>query len=139
MSHTCKAVLIQCMDFRFMKGIREYLDNEGLTNKCDLVSMAGAGRCLADPMAPEHKSCLETQIKLSKDLHSIEDVIIMNHLDCGAYGGRSSFSSDEEEYERHVNDLNAAALHVRGLCPDVNVRLIIASLKEDGGVNFETV
>ncbi len=122
-----------------MKGIRTYLDNEGLTNTCDLVSLAGAGRNLADPMSPDHKSCLETQIQLSKDLHSVSDVIIMNHLDCGAYGGRKAFSSDEEEHERHVADLKAAGERVKEMYPDVNVRLVIASLGEGEEVNFEEI
>jgi hypothetical protein len=122
-----------------MKGIRDFIESEGLAGTCDLVSLAGAGKNLADPASPDHQGCLETQIRLSSDLHSVSEVIFMNHLDCGAYGGRAAFSSDEEERTRHVDDLKKAAGRVKELCPDLPVRLVIASLTGDGDVAFEDV
>lgn len=115
-----------------MKGIRDYLDTEGLTGTCDLISLAGAAKNLAAPMAAEHGRCAEDQLRLSKELHGVSEMILMNHLDCGAYGGRSAFASDDEERKTHIADLKRAGAILRETYPDVAVRLVIASLGKDG-------
>ena len=64
---------------------------------------------LLESADPSSAATARLQIKLSHDLHGISRVILMNHLDCGAYGGRAAFASDEEEYSRHAEDLRSAA------------------------------
>ncbi|MFH1077898.1 MAG: carbonic anhydrase [Patescibacteria group bacterium] len=139
MSHICKAALVQCMDFRFMKGIRGFLDQNGLTGDCDLVSVAGATKCIVDPATPAETDFLLKQIGLSHDLHSTKHLILMNHLDCGAYGGSKAFASPEEEHGRHVADLTRAGDILKQKYPELEIKKVIAKLDDAGAVTFEHV
>src|SRR3989344_5369005 len=100
MQHTCKALIIHCIDFRFGKAIKKYLEDKNLLGDIDIVSVAGAVKNNAD--------FLMKQIDISKRLHDIKEVILMNHTDCGAYGGRKAFGSAEDERNKHLSDLNEA-------------------------------
>lgn len=96
MSHTCKALLLRCLDFRLNEAIQQWLQKNHLANNCDLVSLAGAVKNLKIVLG---------QIEISQRLHGISEVILMNHTDCGAYGGRAAFADSEEERARHQQDL----------------------------------
>jgi carbonic anhydrase len=127
------------MDFRFMKGIREYLDAKGLTGDCDLVSVAGAAKNISNPSDPFEMPFVMKQIGLSHDLHHVKKVVLMNHLDCGAYGGTKAFTSPEDEKIKHMADLKAAGLAVKEKYPDVEVLLVLGRLNPDGSVAVEEV
>lgn len=135
----CNTLLVQCMDYRFMKGIRNFLDEQGMTGDTDLVSLAGAAKNLANPMAPEHKDTLMKQIELASNLHHISKLVLMNHADCGAYGGAAAFASKDEERAAHEADLKAARDLVKASFPNLEVMLVIASLNDDASVAFTTV
>lgn len=122
-----------------MRGIREYLDKNGLTGDADLVSVAGAAKNLLASADPSSSATARLQIKLSHDLHGISRVILMNHLDCGAYGGRAAFSSDEEEHARHVEDLKSARAWILAEYPSMEVRLVLARIETDGSASFEEI
>lgn len=122
-----------------MKGIRGYLDEQGMTGDCDLVSLAGAAKNLASPMAPEHRVTLEKQIELASKLHGIKTLTLMNHTDCGAYGGAAAFASSDEEKVTHGEELRAAREIVKAIHPDVEVRLVLAVIDAKGEVTFESV
>lgn len=139
MAHACKALLVHCMDFRFMKGIRAFLDQNGLTGDADLVSVAGAVKGVADPAAPSETDFLLKQIGLSHDLHGIKHLILMNHLDCGAYGGSKAFASADEERSKHVADLQRSRDILKQKYPELEIKLVIAKLDEAGVVAFEHV
>ncbi|PJE76037.1 hypothetical protein COV04_01690 [Candidatus Uhrbacteria bacterium CG10_big_fil_rev_8_21_14_0_10_48_11] len=36
-------------------------------------------------------------ISISLRLHTPKEIVLINHGDCGAYGGRDAFTDDEEE------------------------------------------
>ncbi len=122
-----------------MRGIREYLDARGFTGDSDLVSMAGAAKNLVDSADPSSAATARLQIKLSHDLHGISRVILINHLDCGAYGGRAAFVSDEEEFARHSEDLKSARASIIAEYPRTEVSLAIAKINFDGKVSFEEI
>jgi len=90
--HTCDAIVICCIDFRFQKFIRRWT-NKNLKGKTfDLVGFAGATKNL--------KTVLK-QIDISVRLHHIEKVILIHHEECGAYG-------EESTPGRHAKDLKKA-------------------------------
>lgn len=76
------------------------------------------------------------QIALSKNLHDIKKVILINHTDCGAYGGRKAFASRDAEREAHRKDMNAAAQIVQATYPEIEVKTILADIEKDGSVKF---
>lgn len=141
MAHTCKALVIHCMDFRFHTAIREFLISTGLEGQYDLVSLAGAAKGLVE--ADEHvKPVLLKQIQLSKDLHNSSDVYLIHHMDCGAYGGHDAFASLDEEYKRQTKDLQEARDIIEYKLPGLTVHGVLARIKGDDKnplIDFEIV
>lgn len=122
-----------------MKGIRGFLDQNGLTGDCDLVSVAGAVKSVTDPATPSETDYLLKQIGLSHDLHAIKHLILMNHMDCGAYGGHAAFASLEEEHTKHVADLQRTRDILKQKYPELEIKLVIADIKDGGDLAFEHV
>jgi len=116
--HTCTALILHCMDFRLGKPIKQYLQERGLLGDCDIVSIAGASKNIARPTEPTDREFALRQIRTSVRLHEIKKVIVMNHTDCGAYGGRSS---PEDRESQHIADMKSAKLAIQNICRTVNL------------------
>jgi carbonic anhydrase len=135
MAHVCSTALVRCMDFRLGSAVREYLEANNLYNDVDIISLAGA----AKDIAQTDDSVAETQVDLSKKLHDIKTVILMNHTDCGGYGGRAAFDSDEAEREGHVADMRAAKAKIVAKHEGVEVKIALAKIGEGGAVEIEEI
>lgn len=135
MAHTCSTALVRCIDFRLGSAIRDYMQKNNLYNETDIISYAGATKNINDDAGGP----VETQIDLSKSLHSINTVILMNHTDCGGYGGRSAFESAEAEREHHLGELNKAKDRLAAKHPDLTIKLALADIKDDGSINIEDI
>jgi carbonic anhydrase len=127
------------MDFRFGNALKAYLEKNGLMDNCDIVSIAGAAKNIASPAQDSDRELALRQIEISKRLHHIHDVILMNHTDCGAYGGRAAFASREDENKKHAEDLASAKKSVLEKFPDLNVKTVIAQIEPDGAIHIEPV
>ena len=138
MPHACKALVIRCMDFRFISAINEYLESKNLLNHCDIVAAAGAVKNFASPEHELDREFLMRQIDIAKRLHGIREVILINHTDCGAYGGRKAFTSREEEREKHSEELRAAATMVAERYPSLAIQTLIADIEDSGEINIKT-
>src|SRR3989338_6428391 len=112
--HSCQAIVVSCMDFRLRKHLREWtlkmLDQEGF----DRLALAGGVKNL--PFVLE-------QIALSVKLHHIDEVYLINHEDCGAYGKEGTFA-------QHKKDLKFAKKIIRQKFPKLKITLYY--LKLDG-------
>lgn len=135
MSHTCSTALVRCIDFRLGSAIKNYMDSNGLYDDTDIISIAGA----AKDLNVEGSNVLEGQIDLSKSLHSINTVILMNHTDCGGYGGREAFESVEAERAHHEEELKRAKEKLISKYDDIKVKMVIADIKDDGSISIEEV
>jgi carbonic anhydrase len=129
MSHTCRALVIRCMDFRLSPEIKSFLEREKLLGDCDIVSIAGAAKNFLDP---ESAVVAFKQIEISQRLHGITEVHLMNHTDCGAYGGRRSFASDEAEREKLIGDMQAAAAEIKKRWPELKIKFWLPHIEEAG-------
>ncbi len=133
-------MVLHCMDFRLGSAIRDELQKREILDDCDIVAIAGAGKTIVtktDQIA-WHDTAM-SHIDLSKRLHSIKNLIIMNHTDCGAYGGRSAFDSHEAENKQHVGDLKVAKEIVMEAHPDLNVQTVLVHIADDASISFEDV
>ncbi len=113
--HKCKALVISCIDFRFQSKVREYALDKGLEDNYDLIAVAGAIKSI------EEDDFLMEQIDISYRLHGIEEIHILSHEDCGAYGGSDSFSSQEDEYNTYTSDQNKAEQIILSKYPNLKV------------------
>ncbi|HBV58206.1 MAG TPA: hypothetical protein DEB73_03025 [Candidatus Magasanikbacteria bacterium] len=139
MSHHCKALILHCIDFRFHESIKNWLKEKGLTNNCDIVSLAGASKGLITPKNPAEPEIILRQIEISSNLHKISQVILMNHTDCGAYGGRDAFVTSEDEHSQHVGDMQKAKKLILKKFPELEVKIILAKINPLEQINFEKV
>ncbi len=127
------------MDFRFGKKMKEFMEQNNLLGDADLVSIAGAGKNIVNP---ETQAFALRQIEISKDIHGMKQVVLMNHTDCGAYGGRKAFADDKVEYEKLTSDLKKAREIVKAKWPELEVKLWLAHIDEsehEPTISFESI
>lgn len=111
--HTCEAVVLQCIDFRFRNMLNEYLQKR-FPEGYDLVSVAGSvKRLAADPSTGSGQVPLENnfvldQIRVSDKLHEPKAIVLIQHEDCGAYGGSKAFANFDEELSTQKSELAKA-------------------------------
>src|SRR3989344_6399548 len=96
MAHTCDAIVVACIDFRFQKYIRNWTDEKLKDKTFDLVGFAGSTKDLDTVMK---------QIDVSVRLHHIKEIYLIHHEECGAYGTEST-------QERHALDLKKAKTEI---------------------------
>ncbi len=130
MFHPCTSLILHCIDFRFGKEIKKYLEEKGLLGDIDMVSLAGAVKNIVEPKAASDAEFVLRQIEISKKLHRVKNVYLMNHTDCGAYGGRAAFTSSKEEREKHIADMKKAAEIINQKFSDLKIHLLLAHLEE---------
>ena len=107
MKYDTDSVVVHCIDFRFQHYLDPWLhENLGHFNY-DRVSLAGG--------IFDFEYVLK-QIKISEELHDIEQIILINHENCGAYGS-------EGTYARHKADLISARDRLKILYPDMEIEL----------------
>jgi carbonic anhydrase len=133
MSHTCTNALVRCIDFRLEPAIQKYLNDNNLAGDTDIIAFAGAVKDINDGLA------VAGQLELSHQLHATKTIILMNHTDCGGYGGRAAFEGREAEWEHHVAELNKAKEAMSAMLPDVEIKLAIADVLDDGSVEIKSV
>ena len=122
------------MDFRLEPAIADYLQTNGLAGDTDIISVAGAAKDVNDG---SFGGIVASQIALSSKLHNISTILLMNHTDCGGYGGRSAFDNKEQEHAAHVRELASAAATLKAQYPDVTVKQVLANIDDEGSVTIE--
>lgn len=138
MPHTAKALLLHCIDYRFVHETVHFMKAQGLIDQYDDVGAAGAAKNLVDPYDASDVEFILRQIAIAKKLHDIQEVVIVNHRDCGAYG-KGTFANEEEETKRHTFDLGKAQQMIENRIDGLKVRTYLARLKEPHGVDFEPI
>lgn len=128
--HTCEAVVLTCIDFRFWKETAEFVEKELGVKSYDFPSLPGAAKAINE--------CLkETDVAMQCigvpcELHHAGKIIIVNHEDCGAYGGSAKFGGDQDaEQKFHEGELRKAKEKIAELYPDKEFVLIYARLADD--------
>lgn len=140
--HHCSSLIIHCIDFRFIKAINEFLEQEKLLGDCDIAALAGSVKGLSGKRNNDNashvcvcKNTLIEQIEKSRMLHGISRIIIISHEDCGAYGGKINFSGNEEEFAKHKEDFLKAKSIINDFFPELRIEFVFARLKEEKNGN----
>jgi hypothetical protein len=119
--YSCDAVVISCFDHRFHLAIRKFLKRRGIVSP-DSIALAGGAKSLASPSSEHERAFVLEQVTTSQRLHGSRRVILMNHSDCGAYGGLAKFNGDFAfEARQHCLELKQAAAVLRQEIPDLAV------------------
>lgn len=124
--HSCEAVVLTCIDFRFWKETAEFVELELGIKNFDFPSLPGAAKAINESNGEDlAMSCISVPV----DLHHAQRIVIINHQDCGAYGGSEKFSgNDEAEKKFHEEELKKAKEKILAKYPDKEIVLIYAML-----------
>lgn len=105
-NHDCETIIVTCIDFRFQEYINNWVAGNFQPRSFDRVAFAGGVKNLDTILG---------QIEISKRLHHIKKVVLINHEDCGAYGKAGT-------PEKHTEDLKNSADQIKQQYPDVEVQ-----------------
>jgi carbonic anhydrase len=101
--HTCEAVVVHCIDFRLQQILNDWLTERFGVRNYDRISWAGGIKDFI---------YLKNQIDISRRLHKIRKIVLVNHEDCGAYGPSGTaermlkiqyLDAQVEKYYLHLN------------------------------------
>ncbi len=125
------------MDFRLRCEMWKWMDEKKYTHDCDVVSVAGASKGIADGGETEH--VLLQQIDVAYNLHDVRHIILMHHSDCGAYLSSYKFENEEAEKQKQFEDMQKAKHIIEERYLGVEVVLVWAELKDEEGEEIEFV
>ncbi len=103
--HSCEAVVVSCIDFRFQEYVENWARQNFGSKNYDRVAWAGGVK---------NPGLIIGQIEISSRLHSIKKAVLINHEDCGAYG-------EEGTAEKHAQDLTNAKNRIKEQFPNLEV------------------
>jgi len=114
-----------CIDGRFIK-----LTVDWLTEKTGGVFdfRTGIGSSKAIIANEEDRESFFRVVELSVRLHGVKEVWMIDHIDCGAYGGSERFHDDlEKEMDFHMKKLEEACEIVQKEFPDLKIKKFFVS------------
>jgi carbonic anhydrase len=131
MSHTCDAFVLACIDFRFHHALAEPLKKMQIFSydlKCD----AGAAKYLVSAEKPAVRDWIFENIEIASRLHHVKKVVLVNHYDCGAYGGNQTWQNDAAQLAFQTEQLQKAKRQVAEKFPHLQVIAVFAKPTADG-------
>ena len=130
---TAKAVVLTCMDFRFVNDTIYFL-NKQYKDDYNKLSLAGASIGYNQDTFKEWGVTIDKHIELAKQLHDVNEIIVIDHMDCGAYRilYDNQQMSKEEEYELHRKNLNKFRSIINEKFPELKVTTLLANI--DGSI-----
>lgn len=122
------------MDWRLSPGqvnIDELIIKNNIAEpEFDRVVIGGAAKNLASAQQETDIDFTLRQLDIAVNLHHISKVALINHTDCGAYGGSSKFKNSDEEHQFHYEELKKAAELVSRKYPNLLVQKYLAHLEQ---------
>jgi carbonic anhydrase len=79
-----EAMALSCIDPRTQEGVRKNMVNRHLLGKYSQVILAGGAIAVVAPAFNDWHKAFWDNLAASVQLHSIKEVIVLNHRDCGA-------------------------------------------------------
>jgi carbonic anhydrase len=126
-----KALLLSCMDYRLIDANVKFMAAQDLDKDYDYVILAGASLgVVSDKFADWHATFWQ-HLAVAIQLHAIEEVVVLDHRDCGAYKlalGADAVSTPEKETAVHTATLTEFARQVREKQPKLEVRAFLMGL-----------
>lgn len=105
------ALCIMCIDYRLVDNGVSFFDNTVGIGRYDIVALAGASLAGASPslLKPTVPGFWQ-QIDVARDLHDINKVVVLDHMDCGAF--KQEFNNGkpmpyEAERKKHIEMMQA--------------------------------
>lgn len=126
-----QALMLSCMDYRFVDPMVAFMNKKGLEGEYDHVVLAGASLgVVSKKFAAWHETFWE-HLDVAMKLHHVHEVVVIDHLDCGAYKlafGDAIVGSKEVEMPAHAKTIQSFAALVRKHHPDLSIEAYVMAL-----------
>lgn len=142
--HRVKNIVISCIDFRFGGDLPKALAEIGV-EEYDEIKLAGGAGNLAGLSTPERIKTIMDDFTLAIKTHLAENIYLLNHQNCGAYGMAGhdfppeSKKSESNEINFHRSELKKAAGFVKGRFPRVSVKAGFVKVMLDDALKIEII
>jgi hypothetical protein len=130
-----EAMLLMCIDPRFVRLTNAYMGHRSLTDHYSQFALAGAAAGVVAPRFTSWHQTFWDNLGSSIQLHSINAVIALNHRDCGAVKiayGANSISTPERETALHREILSKFRREANRRYPALRIETLLMAL--DGTV-----
>jgi len=107
----------------------EFVEQELGIKTFDFPSLPGSAKAINECLG-ENDLAFQC-IGVPCELHHAKKIVIVNHEDCGAYGGSAKFESSEEEQKFHEEELEKAKAKLVDKYPEKEYILVYARLADE--------
>lgn len=125
-----KALILTCMDYRYIDDIHRLLSDNNYNDDYNHVVLAGGSLGYNQNKYTEWKKTINTHINLAIQLHNITEIIVIDHMDCGAY--RLLYNNPkltyDEEFKLHATNLKSIKTKLSMSYPQLKVRTFLLDL-----------
>ena len=125
--HDAKAIVLSCIDFRLRGNQTCHLNMLGYKNNYDEVIGAGASLAYNNNLTGYENASwnvyINSHFDLGYSLHTINEIIIVEHEKCGAYKvtyGDVDGNFEDPEINYHITNVNEAGETIWGLYNPIN-------------------
>lgn len=118
-SHHVIATIATCIDPRFLAAQFRYWTDRYGEGKFEMPSHAGGAKQFAETAEEGHYGLFDLAIALDK--HHAQEIVLVTHEDCAAYGGSKKFGGATEETQFHREQLAKAEQTIRKKFPDIKI------------------
>lgn len=130
-THKAKALVLTCIDYRFVDDTFFYLNDSKFAKKYDVTALAGASLGYNQKKFKHWRQYLEEHIKLAIELHHIKHILVFDHMDCGAYRIFYPDLEDPKEEEKlHIKNLKKFCKKIHRKFPELKCSGYLISLKD---------
>ena len=129
LQHDCQAVMLCCQDFRFWGKNTEFVKLGLGIPDFDLVALPGAVKTVNQTTAKGDMAL--KALDISVRLHQAKTIVLINHCDCGAYGGSKNFAGLDAEKQFHEQELRQAKVKLQTLFPEKKIMIYYANLDNE--------
>lgn len=133
MSGQIKYLHLICTEPRIQKFYHDYLQKNNLFGQFDTIQFPNPilALALADSRLPTLK-----KVEDIISMHGNTNIVLFDHLDCGAYKQKFRFKDLDEEIKKH-NEINDAVRQLLSKSlPNVKVNLKIIKINNDGSCQW---
>lgn len=126
-----QALMLSCMDYRFVDPMAAFMNGKGLDGKYDHVVLAGASLGVVSKKFAAWHDTFWQHLDVAIQLHRVHEVVVIDHLDCGAYKlafGDNIVASKDVEMPAHSKTIRSFAALVRKHHPDLAIEGYVMAL-----------
>lgn len=128
----CRAVVLSCIDYRYLPRLYRYLERECLVGAADLVAWPGGAVALTNT----DRDIVLGALRIATSLHGPAEIILTVHRDCARLGGSDTFAGPLAETAVLEQMLGFAGDVAAAELPSMRIRLLLLDHRQTSAVEY---